>query len=86
MNVSQTFLAIDIKRFLPVEDFRQRVEHFVTMMKSSPVAEGFDEVLVAGDPQWRTERQRSAEGIPIPAATWNLIARTADKLGIFMAA
>jgi len=86
MNVSQTFLAIDIKRFLPVEDFRQRVEHFVTMMKSAPVAEGFDEVLVAGDPQWRTERQRSAEGIPIPGATWNLIARTADKLGIFMAA
>jgi len=86
MNVSQTFLAIDIKRFLPLEDFRRRVEHFVTMMKSAPVAEGFDEVLVAGDLQWRTERQRSAEGIPIPGTTWKLIGRTAEKLGIFVAA
>jgi LDH2 family malate/lactate/ureidoglycolate dehydrogenase len=86
MNVSQTFLAIDIKRFMPVEEFRQRVEHFVAMMKSTPPAEGYDEVLVAGDPQWRAERQRSIEGISIPEATWRLIARTADKLGISLAA
>lgn len=86
MNVSQTFLAIDIKRFLPVDEFRQRVEHFVTMMKSASPAEGYEEVLVAGDPQLRAERQRSTEGIPIPDASWKLIVRTADKLGIPAAA
>ncbi len=82
MNVSQTFIAIDIKRFLPVEQFEQRMEHFVAMMKSAPVAEGFSEVLVAGDPQWRTEKQRATDGIPIPEATWKQINRAADKLAV----
>jgi LDH2 family malate/lactate/ureidoglycolate dehydrogenase len=82
MNVSQTFIAIDIKRFLPVEQFEQRMEHFVAMMKSAPVAEGFSEVLVAGDPQWRAEQKRATDGIPIPEATWKLINRTAEKLAV----
>ena len=82
MNVSQTFIAIDIKRFLPVEQFEQRMEHFVAMMKSAPVAEGFSEVLVAGDPQWRAEQTRMEEGIPIPEATWKLLNRTAEKLTV----
>src|SRR3954451_17314846 len=86
MNVSQSFLAIDIKRFLPVEEFRHRVEHFVSMMKSTSPAEGHEEVLVAGDPQWRAEQQRSVDGIPIPDATWKLMTRTAEKLCISLAA
>ncbi len=86
MNVSQTFLAIDIKRFLPVQEFRKRVEHFVSMMKAMSPAEGYQEVLVAGDPQWRAQRERSMHGIPIPDATWKLIARTADGLCVSLAA
>ena len=82
MNVSQTFIAIDIRRFLPVDQFEQRVEQFVAMMKSAPVAEGFSEVLVAGDPQWRAEQKRAAEGIPIPEATWKQINRIAEKLAV----
>lgn len=86
MNVSQTFLAIDIKRFLPLQEFSERVEHFVSMMKSTSPAEGYEEVLVAGDPQSRAQRQRSTQGIPIPEATWKLLARTAERFCISLAA
>src|ERR1700761_7417476 len=54
-RTSQTFLAIDIARFMPVEEFTARLEKLVSMIKSTPVASGYDEVLVAGDPEWRKE-------------------------------
>src|SRR5579872_4349521 len=49
---SQIFMAIDIARFMPVEEFTARVEQLVKLMKSTPPAPGFHEVLVAGDPEW----------------------------------
>ena len=35
-RVSQMFLAIDIARFMPVDEFRVRVEKLVAMIKSAP--------------------------------------------------
>jgi len=38
VRVSQMFLAIDVARFMPVEEFTARMERLVAMMKSTPVA------------------------------------------------
>jgi len=62
---SQCFIAIDIARFMPVEEFTARVEQLVHLMKTTPTAPGYDEVLVAGDPEWRTEAERLRDGIPV---------------------
>jgi LDH2 family malate/lactate/ureidoglycolate dehydrogenase len=81
-RTSQTFIGIDVARFMPVEEFTARVEKLVGLLKSSSPARGYDEVLVAGDPEWRTEAQRRREGIPIEAATWRDLLDTAARLGV----
>src|SRR5579872_6661537 len=65
MRTSQMFLAIDVTRFLPLEEFEKRMQSLVSMVKSSRAAKGFDEVLVAGEPEWRVEEQRRRDGIPL---------------------
>ena len=57
-------MAIDVARFMPVEEFTARVEQLVGIMKSTPAAPGYDEVLVAGDPEWRMEAERRAQRTP----------------------
>src|SRR5215472_4975698 len=47
VRVSQMFLAIDVARFMPVEEFTARVEELVEIMKAVPTAPGYDEVMVA---------------------------------------
>lgn len=79
---SQTFIGIDVRRFLPVEEFRARVEKLVGMMKNTPPARGYDEVLVAGDPEWRAEAVRRREGVPVDRHTWDDLAATAARLGV----
>lgn len=82
VRVSQMYLAIDIARFMPVEEFRARVERLVTMVKSAPPAAGYDEVLVAGDPEWRIEAERRVSGVPVGPGTWEALAAAAARLGV----
>jgi LDH2 family malate/lactate/ureidoglycolate dehydrogenase len=82
MRPSQMFLGIDVGRFLPLEEFRARMEHLVTLVKSARPAAGYDEVLVAGDPEWRAEAERREQGIPIEAGVWQSLCEIADRLRI----
>jgi LDH2 family malate/lactate/ureidoglycolate dehydrogenase len=81
-RVNQSYIAIDIERFMPVAEFTARVERLVKMIKATPPAAGYDEVLVAGEPEWRAEAVRTRDGIPIGAGTWQSLANIARRLGV----
>jgi LDH2 family malate/lactate/ureidoglycolate dehydrogenase len=82
MRTSQMFLAIDVARFMPLEEFEKRMRSLVEIVKSSRVAKGFDEVLVAGEPEWRVEEQRRRDGIPVSEGAWQNLVQAAQKLGV----
>jgi LDH2 family malate/lactate/ureidoglycolate dehydrogenase len=81
-RTSQMFLAIDIARFMPVEEFTARMEKLVGMIKNTPTASGYSEVLVAGEPEWRIEAERRAHGIPVEDGNWKELCETAAGLGV----
>jgi LDH2 family malate/lactate/ureidoglycolate dehydrogenase len=82
-RASQTFMAIDVARMQP--EFAQRVDWLIDTVKDTAPASGFDEVLVANEPELRTERKRLADGIPIPAGTWEALLKGAARVGIHAA-
>ena len=82
MRVSQTYLAIDVQRFLPVEDFQARMDRLIQTIKSAAPARDYDEVLIAGEPETRTEERRSREGIPIAQGNWRALVDIAARLGV----
>ncbi len=81
-RTSQTFLAIDVARFMPLEEFTTRMEKLVGMIKSTPAASGYSEVLVAGDPEWRMEAERLKNGVPVEDGNWKELCETAAALGL----
>jgi LDH2 family malate/lactate/ureidoglycolate dehydrogenase len=82
MRVSQMFLGIDISRFLPLDEFAARMERLIAVVKSTPPAKGYDEVLVAGEPEWRIDAERRANGIPLEQGTWKSLTDTASRLSV----
>jgi LDH2 family malate/lactate/ureidoglycolate dehydrogenase len=82
MSSSHSFLAIDVARFLPLQEFQIRMEHLIATIKSARTAQGYDEVLVAGDPEWRVEARRLREGIPIEANVWQRLRALGQELGV----
>src|SRR5690606_28800603 len=81
-RTSQNFLAIDVSRFLPLEEFDARVRKLAAHVKAAAPAPGYDEVLVAGEPEWRTEEVRRVQGIPIPDGNWARLVEAANRLGV----
>jgi LDH2 family malate/lactate/ureidoglycolate dehydrogenase len=79
MRVSQLFLAIDVRRFMSEQDFDSRIGRLVEMVKSAAAAPDYDEVLVAGEPEIRSEEERRRDGIPIPDGVWNTLLETAAR-------
>jgi LDH2 family malate/lactate/ureidoglycolate dehydrogenase len=82
LHVSHCFLAIDTARFCAPGEFRQRVEHLTRMIKSTPAAVGYDEVLVAGEPEWRAQQHRVRDGIPLPAQLLETVSARAEAMAI----
>ncbi len=59
-----------------------QVAALVAWCKDSPLAEGFAEILVPGEPERCTRQRRLAEGIPVEEQTWAAIVETARRLGV----
>ena len=82
MRTSHFFMALDVTRFMPVADFERRMQELVAMVKSSQPARGYDEVLVAGEPEWKMEAQRRQDGIPLSQGAWQGLVQAAQSLGV----
>jgi LDH2 family malate/lactate/ureidoglycolate dehydrogenase len=55
---------------------------FVDLLKQTPCAPDSQEVLLPGEPEWRSKEVREREGIPLPDKTWERIGETASGLGL----
>ena len=66
--------------------FEAEAQAFIDWVKASPPREGFDEVCIAGEPERASRAQRTAQGVPVDAITWQEILGAATKLGVDAAA
>jgi LDH2 family malate/lactate/ureidoglycolate dehydrogenase len=82
MRVSHFFLAIDAARFLPLDEFEARMEKMRGLVKGSRPAAGFNEALIAGDPEWRFEEQRRRDGIPVARGIWEELIKLGESLNV----
>ncbi|MGH2547843.1 MAG: Ldh family oxidoreductase [Thermomicrobiales bacterium] len=79
-------IVIDVSAFGPLEGFVREVLAQGELITNSAPAEGFDEVLLPGDVEQRSQRDRLANGIPIPDTTWAEITALANELGVLITA
>lgn len=65
LNVSHTLTAIDIEWFMPLAEFRARMDDFAQMVKSRALRPGFKEILLPGEQEARRAARKSASGVPL---------------------
>jgi uncharacterized oxidoreductase len=75
-------ILLDISQFLPLEEFHREAGIFISHVKSSPPAAGFEEILLPGEIEQKVKRQRAAEGIFIEDETWSQVVDWGRKLGV----
>jgi uncharacterized oxidoreductase len=75
-------VLIDPQRLGTRETFEQEARAFVDWLKQGPAAPGFEEVLVAGEPERRARAARERDGIAVDDATWSEILQAGRKVGV----
>ena len=50
--------AIDIAAFTNLEDYRTNADELIRLVKGLPLAAGFDEIMVPGEPEQRSFTER----------------------------
>lgn len=77
-------IAVDIAAFSDPKEFRAQVDHLVETLKSQPLAQGTDEILVPGERGDRALEERKQTGIPIRDGTWKQLEIVAARHGVAM--
>ena len=85
-NIGHFHLAIDPERTVGRDAFAGVLGGLLDDLHAIPPARGFDEVLVAGDPEDRSRARREREGIPIEPALWAKLTALSGELGVSLPA
>lgn len=60
--------AMRIDAFRPAKEFTQHMDNWIKRFRSAKTADGFESVLIPGDPERASEAARRKNGIPLHAA------------------
>lgn len=74
--------AINIESFGSVSDYEKRVDKLIQEIKNSAKAPGTSEILIPGEPEYRSALIRGKNGIPISDEIWANVVRLGKELGI----
>jgi LDH2 family malate/lactate/ureidoglycolate dehydrogenase len=75
-------VVIDIARFLPPQEFAERLEGLLIALTGVAPRDGFDSVQLPGDGRLRCLEEQSRFGIPIPDYLIKSLRDTASELGV----
>lgn len=81
-QVGHFMMAIDIGRFVEVAAFLEAMGTLIAGLKASAPAEGFEEVLVPGEPEARAEARARREGVLIPTAVYQELQDLGRRLNV----
>ena len=81
-NTGHFHLAIDPERTVGRERFAAVLGGLLGELRAIPPAPGFDEVLVAGDPEDRARAERERSGVPIEPALWRTLQELSRELQV----
>ena len=79
-NFGHCVAAYSIEAFTDVDQFKEMMDEWLRMLKSTKPAPGQDRVLVAGQPEAEVEQGRRAEGIPLHPEVIQWMRNTCNEL------
>lgn len=81
-NVGHFFMAVDIARFMPAEEFKRRMERLRDNLKNAPLHPEFERIWLHGEKSYLTSLRRMEEGIPIYKKVMEEMRTIASEVGV----
>ncbi len=75
------FVAIDVERFVPVAQFRARLNEMLEELNSQQPCDGFERVMYPGQPEGERRKRRTEQGIPLDQGLYDELVELGNSVG-----
>jgi LDH2 family malate/lactate/ureidoglycolate dehydrogenase len=66
VNQSHAFLAVNISNFLPIQQFKERMDNLIRFIRNAPKAQGASRIYLPGEIEWDSRKRALREGMILP--------------------
>lgn len=77
-----SIVVIDLSKFLPLDELKNRVGDVVRYVKDTPTVKGSKGIMYPGEFESTNREQRQKNGVPIEEPTWESIVQLVDEYGL----
>jgi LDH2 family malate/lactate/ureidoglycolate dehydrogenase len=81
-GVSHFFMAMDVAAFRSVKEFKKQMDDMIHLLKNSPLAEGRDEIHIAGEKEFEYENYNRVHGVPLIQQIIDDLVKEGEKIGV----
>src|SRR5882672_7386557 len=81
-NTGHFIVALDVARFLALEDYKAEVDRHIAELKQSKRLPGVDEIRMPGERRRQCRAERLRDGVPLASALVVQLDRLAAELGV----
>jgi len=81
-NLTQCMIAINVGAMMPIEQFKERVDHMIRSIKNSPKAKGTERIYLPGEIEWERFAENQVKGIDLPDDVWIKLKGLAEDVGM----
>ncbi|HVF81758.1 MAG TPA: Ldh family oxidoreductase [Flavisolibacter sp.] len=81
-GIGHFFGAMRIDAFRPAEEFKLHMDNWIERFRSAKTVEGFERVIIPGDPEREMEVERKLNGIPLVKPVVDDLLQLAERLGL----
>jgi len=81
-GIGHLLAAINIEAFIPLAEFKARMDKMIRDIKNSKKAKGAEEIFLPGEIEMGIEAKRRQEGIPLSRAVYDELCGLGQKLGV----
>ena len=82
INQGHAFIAIDVSKMTPIEQFKQRMDRMIREIKSAPKAKGSTRIYLPGEMEWERRESALEQGMTLPEHVIGSLAGVAEDWGL----
>ena len=81
-GIGHFFGAMRVDAFRPADEFKDHMDQWIRRFRAAKTSEGFEKVLIPGDPERECEAERRRDGIPLLGPVVDDLAYLAEKFSL----
>ncbi len=81
-NVGHFIMAVDIEKWMPLDQYFTRMEDLIRYIKNARPQKGVEEILLPGERRWKLYEDHLENGIPLDLKAQDALTKLADELKI----